>query len=118
LDYFTKAIEMKQKHKNILYRNRGYLHESMKTWRAAIDDFVDSELEYSEEKTLNLIEGHIKKDASLLVHTMTSYYEKKGDNRSSEPLEKLLEDYGKQHAVNNQEVAAALEQHGIIREQA
>lgn len=117
LPNFTKAIEMKKGDKHILYRNRAYLHQEMGNLHEALDDFICSEMELSEESTLKLIEKHIKQDVSLFLHALTSYSKKKSTQNDSEGLTKLLEEYGVTLAEEHPEVAAALEQYSINQEQ-
>jgi DNA integrity scanning protein DisA with diadenylate cyclase activity len=117
LDDFTKAIEMRTRNKYILYRNRGFLHQDMGNLPEALDDYMSSEMELSEERTLKFIEPLIKLDVSLFLHALSSYSEKKSDKYNSESLAKLLEEYGAKLAEDHPEVAAALEQYGINQKQ-
>lgn len=114
---FTKAIEMTKGNKYRLYRNSGKLHRDMGNLPEALNDFISSEMELSEEQTLELIESLIKQDGSLFVHALASYSEKKNDKYHSEGLTKLLEEYGVKLAEEHPEVAAALAQHGINQQQ-
>ncbi|CAN7246872.1 diadenylate cyclase [Paenibacillus sp. LjRoot56] len=116
LDY-TKAIEMSKFKKNILYRNRGYQHQSMGKLHETLNDYISSEIEFSEEQTLKLIEKLIKREVSLFLHALTSYSQKKNEKHDSEGLRKLLEEYGIELAEDHPEVAAALEQYGINQKQ-
>lgn len=114
---YAKAIEMRKGRKFVLYRNRGNLYRSMDKWQEAIDDYIISEMELSEEQTLNLIERLIKQEVPLFLHALASYSEKKNNKSDSENLQKLLAEYGAQLAVDYPEVAAALEQYGIDHQQ-
>ncbi|WP_179031099.1 DNA integrity scanning protein DisA nucleotide-binding domain protein [Paenibacillus kribbensis] len=114
---FIKAIEMKKGNKYVLYRNRGYLYQAMGNLREALDDFISSEMELSEERTLDLIEKLIKQDVSLFPHAIASYSEKKNEENDSGGLTQLLMEYGAKLAEDHPEVAAALEQYGINQQQ-
>ncbi|MFF2912711.1 diadenylate cyclase [Paenibacillus sp. NPDC057934] len=114
LSDFTKALEMKKGNKSILFRNRGFLYAEMENFPAALDDFIGSEIELSDEETLKLVERLIKQDVSLFLHALTYYSEKKNNKEGeSEGLAELFEEYGANIAEDHPEVAAALEQFGI-----
>lgn len=110
---FSKAIEMKRVTTYILYRNRGYLFTCMGKFPEALDDYISSELERSEERTIRRIEELLKKDVSLFLYALTTYSEKKNEKQSSGALTKLLTEHGALLAEEHHEVAAALEQYGM-----
>lgn len=116
IDY-NKAIEMKTGAKDVLYRNRGYLFVEMGKLPEALNDYISSELDFSEERTIRWIEKLIKKDVSLFLHALATYSEKQNEKQSSEALTKLLTEHGALLAEEHLEVATALEQYGMDQEQ-
>ncbi|UHA74668.1 diadenylate cyclase [Paenibacillus sp. 481] len=110
---FTKSIEMQKIdslfRNHILYQNRGDLYKSMGNWKAAIDDYIDSELIKSQQYTIDLIAELIKEGIPLFFHAQDSYFEKRSEHRDSEALKKLLEEHGAKLDPSHPLVAAGLE---------
>ncbi|SFE87798.1 DisA checkpoint controller nucleotide-binding [Paenibacillus algorifonticola] len=109
----TISIGLKKTKKNILYHNRGSIYLDLKNEQEAVNDFIASELESSEELTISYIEKLIMKTPSIYLHALSSYVEKKNSKKDSKALEDLLRKYGAKLSTESLEVAAALEQYGM-----
>ncbi len=111
-DYST-AMTMQKGNKYILYFNRADLHISMKNWYLAIEDYISSELEKSNDRSLNDLKRLFDKDHLYFKHAFTFYSERENKKKDSKKLKSLLDEYGKKLAVDYPEVAAAIEKQTI-----
>lgn len=112
---FNKALELKKKgNKNIIYTNRGVLHETMGNPELALNDFISAEIEKSREVQIEWIELLIESDSFLFVQAINRYTEIKGSDKDIENLEEVLKKVGLVTLADHPEVAVALEESGLI----
>lgn len=76
----------------------------------ALDDFISAELEKSSDNHLKSIMKLADKSSELLIHAITRYSERIGDDWEESKLGKQLIELGEQWATAHPEVAAAIEE--------
>ncbi|OMD40477.1 diadenylate cyclase [Paenibacillus odorifer] len=110
LEDYTQSIVLKTSRKWVLYSNRGGLNYSMERYEDALDDFISAELEKSSDNHLTSIMKTAGKSSELLIHAITRYSERKGDDWEESKLGKQLMELGEQWSTAHPEVAAAIEE--------
>lgn len=108
LQDFNKALNIKAS--SIIFANRAALLQWLERYTEALDDLIRAELNHPQDSQLESIMRIVGKELPFYIHAVTYYNSIPTKSSSKSKLSKALKEYGESLNIDNEEVAAALQE--------